>query len=143
MNQNICNTIIENKGKFIPQLFTEKQVEIMQRYMQNKPLTNTEKTYLYSSRKKKIEALQILKEEWYVNGKNMIPERVEKAKQILRELHKEKAFISGSFLHAKEFNDIDIFIVGKRRKQYREEKRDFIIKSGIPRFDTLFLFNEI
>ncbi|MEK6920425.1 MAG: hypothetical protein AABX82_00970 [Nanoarchaeota archaeon] len=98
----------------------------MQRYITSQPLTNTEKTYFYSTIKKKIEALQVLKEEWHIKGNNMIPERVEAAKHILKELHKEKAFISGSFLYAKQYNDIDIFIVGKRRKQYREEKKDFI-----------------
>lgn len=77
--------------------------------------------------KKKVEALAMLKEEWHITGKNMIPERVEEAKQILKEIHEEKAFISGSFLFAKEYNDIDIFIVGKKRKQYREGKRNFIL----------------
>ncbi len=95
--------------------------------MANQHLTNTEKTYLYSTIKKKIEALALLKEEWHIKGKDMIPERVEEAKQLLRELNTEKAFISGSFLYAKEYNDIDIFIVGKRRKQYREGKRNFIL----------------
>ena len=56
MNQNICNIIILNKEKFIPHIFTEKQVEIMSRYTKNKQLTNTEKTYFYSTIKKKIEA---------------------------------------------------------------------------------------
>ena len=98
MNQNICKIIVENKAKFIPHLFTERQVTIMQRYLQNQSLTNTEKTYFYSTIKNKIAALTIFQEEWHIKGNNMIPERVEEAKRILREIDKEKAFISGSFL---------------------------------------------
>ena len=50
--------------------------------------------------KKKIEALNLLKEEFHVTGSNMIKKRVVKAKQILKEINKEKAFISGSFLYS-------------------------------------------
>ncbi len=127
MNQNTCKIVIMNKEKFIPHLFTKKQVEIMDRYIQKKQLTNTEKTYFYTTIKKKIEALQALKEEWHITAKNIIPERVEQAKKILKEINKEKAFISGSFLYAKEYNDIDIFIIGKKRKQYREGNKNFIL----------------
>ncbi len=126
MNQNICKTIINNRFQFIPHLFTEKQVMLMQKYIQHKVLTNTEKTYLYSTIKNKISALQLLKEEWYITGKNMIPERIEQAKHILKELNKEKAFISGSFLFAKDYDDIDIFIVGKRRKHKQDGKKHFM-----------------
>lgn len=126
MNQNICKTVINNKAQFIPLVFTEKQVMLMQKYIQSKILTPTEKTYLYSTIKNKISALQLLKEEWHIRGNNMIPERIEYAKQILQELNAEKAFISGSFLFAKEYNDIDIFIVGKKRKNKQEGKKHFI-----------------
>lgn len=126
MDQNICNIIVAHKNRFIPHLFTKKQVIIIQRRMANQHLTNTEKTYLYSTIKKKVEALTLLKEEWHIKGKDMIPTRAEEAKQILKELHEEKAFISGSFLYAKEYNDIDIFIVGKKRKQKHEGKKHFI-----------------
>lgn len=126
MNKNICKIIINNRAQFTPHLFTEKQVTLMQKHLQNKRLTNTEKTYLYSTIKNKIAALQLLKEEWHITGKDMIPERIEEAKQILKELNAEKAFISGSFLYAKEYNDIDIFIVGKRRKQKHEGKMHLI-----------------
>lgn len=127
MDKNICNMIVVYKNQFIPHLFTKKQVMIIQKRMANQHLTNTEKTYLYSTIKKKIGALALLREEWHITGKEMIPERIEEAKHILKELHKEKAFISGSFLYAKEYNDIDIFIVGNRRKQYREGKKNFIL----------------
>jgi predicted nucleotidyltransferase len=125
MNKNICKTIIKNKNQFIPHLFTERQVIIMQKYLQKQKLTNTEKTYLYSTIKRKTDALQLLKEEWYIKGNNMIPERVKEAKEILKKLNK-KAFISGSFLYTKNYNDIDIFIVGKRRKQRHDGNKHFI-----------------
>lgn len=126
MNKNICKKVVENKQVFVPCIFTEKQVQIINKYTQNTPLTATEKVSLYSAIKKKIDALNALQEQWHVKGKNMLPERVKEAKKILQDLKKEKAFISGSFLHAKHYNDIDIFIVGTKRKQWREGKKNFI-----------------
>ena len=54
--------------------------------------------------KKKIEPLNFFKEGWYIKGSNMIPERIEQAKQMLKEINKEKAFISGSFLFAEKYS---------------------------------------
>ena len=126
MNENICKTIVENKEQFIPALFTVKQVNIMEKWLKKESLTKTEQTYLYSAIKKKIEPLNFFKEGWYIKGSNMIPERIEQAKQMLKEINKEKAFISGSFLFAEKYNDIDIFIISKKRKQYRQGKKQFI-----------------
>ncbi len=145
MDRNICKTIVANKSRFIPHLFTERQVIITQRYLQNKALTNTEKTYFYSTIKKKMASLALLKEEWHIKGSGMIPERVEEAKQILKEINNEKTFISGSFLYAKNYNDIDIFVVGKRRKQYREGKKNFIFITendlSVPLFYSCFQYS--
>lgn len=55
----------------------------------------------------------------------MIPQRVEQAKKILREINKP-AFISGSFLFKEKYNDIDIFIIDKKRKQYQKGNKDYI-----------------
>lgn len=126
MNKKICNLIIKNKEKFIPLLFTEKQVLILKNYFSNLKLSNTEKVYLYSTIKKKIDALNILREEFYVIGDGMIKERVEKAKDIIKELHKERSFISGSFLFSQKYNDIDIYIISNRKKQYHRGKNHFI-----------------
>jgi len=126
MNQKICKTIVENKDNFIPNLFTARQINILEKYLKKGRLTKTEKGYLYSAIRKKIDALTLLKEECFIRGENMIPERLKKAKKILRELHKEKAFISGSFLFAKKFNDVDIYIISKKRKQYHKGKKHFI-----------------
>ncbi|MBI5392255.1 hypothetical protein HZA96_00150 [Candidatus Woesearchaeota archaeon] len=128
MNENLCKKVIENKSKFIPALFTERQISLLQKYLKKKQFTKTEQTYLYSTIKKKIDALQSLEEQFYTRGdiSTMIPERVEQAKKILKEINKEKAFISGSFLFSKKYNDIDIFVVGKRRKQYHEGKKNYV-----------------
>ncbi|MBR9690207.1 hypothetical protein GOV08_00830 [Candidatus Woesearchaeota archaeon] len=127
MNQKICKLVVENREKFIPNLFTFKQIDILNRYLLKTKLTNTEKTYLYSSIKRKIAALETLRHEFYINGiNNMLKERVKEAKSILKKLNKEKAFISGSFLFSKEYNDVDIYIISKKRKQYHVEKNHFI-----------------
>lgn len=126
MNKKICKQIIENKERFVPYLFTAKQVQIMEKYLDNAPLTRAEKTYLYSAIKKKTDALTALKEEYCIKGEGMIKERVKQAKEILKEINKEKAFISGTFLYAEKFNDIDIYIMSNRRKQYHKGKKHFI-----------------
>lgn len=117
---------MENRQRLVPALFTVQQVDILEKYLRSKPLSRTEQAYLYSTIKKKTDALLAFKEEWYITGQGLIPERVEQAKKILHELGKEKVFISGSFLYAEEYNDIDIFIVGKKRGQVEEERKQFI-----------------
>ncbi|MFH1276009.1 MAG: hypothetical protein ABIH82_02770 [Candidatus Woesearchaeota archaeon] len=126
MEQDILKIVTKNKNLFVPHLFTNRQVNIMDKYLCHKILNNTEKNYLYSTIKKKIEALRILREEFYINGSNMIPKRVEEAKKILKEINKEKAFISGSFLFKKDYEDIDIYVISKRRKSYHKENKHFI-----------------
>jgi len=69
--------------------------------------------------------LNTLNEEFHINGKNMISKRITESKQILKQLNK-KAFISGSFLYAKNYNDIDIYIISKKRKQYHKGNKHFI-----------------
>ncbi len=126
MNKIICKTVLEHQDAFVPHLFTRNQVGVLNKYLQQTPLTPTEKAYLYSTIKRKIEALSLLREEFYVQGEGMIPKRVEEAKEILKGLHKGRAFISGSFLFKEEYQDIDIFIVGRKREQYQQGKKQFI-----------------
>lgn len=121
MNKKTCKKIIDNKNLFVPSIFTLRQFNVLKKYYLNKNLTKTEKTYLYTSIKKKIKALELFNEEYYINGKNMLPERIEKSKEILNNI-KENAFISGSFLFKKNYNDIDIFIISKKRKQFSKGK---------------------
>jgi len=127
MNEKILNMVLEHKALFVPHLFTERQAGIIQQYLHKKPLTSTEKAYLYSTVKRKAAALSILKEENYIHGGEMIPERVEEAKKILQGLNEPHAFISGSFLYKEDYNDIDIFIIGRRRRSYYEGKKHFTV----------------
>ena len=63
MNTNIFKSIIEHKKQFIPHLFTQRQIEIMNKYLKKEALNPTEKTYLYSTIKRKVAALNLLKTE--------------------------------------------------------------------------------
>ncbi len=123
MNRNLCKKIIENKEKF-KALFASRQIEIIEKYQNNVQLSNTEKTYFYAIVKKKIEALLLLKEDFHINGQQMIPKRIEESKNILRNINK-KAFISGSFLFKEEYNDIDIFVISKKRRSFFEGKKHY------------------
>src|SRR3989338_10671501 len=125
MDKKVCNKIIEHKSEFTPSIFTRRQIDILQKYLSSQKLKRTEKTYLYSSIKKKIDALSLLNEEFYYYGKNMIPERVAKAREMLGKIS-EKAFISGSFLFSEKYNDIDLYIVSSRRKQFTKGSVHFI-----------------
>jgi hypothetical protein len=126
MNKKTLKTIVEHKKQLIPHVVTSRQVTLIEQYLNKKALTKTEQAYLYSTIKKKADALNLFREELYITGKDMIPERVEEAKQILKEINKEKAFISGSFLYSKKYNDIDIYIISNKRKQYSKGKRHLI-----------------
>lgn len=119
----MCKMIVEQKKQLMPTIFTKTQINLLEAYIQNKPLSSTQKSYLYSTIKKKVDALACLQQEFYITGQNMIPERVEQAKQILKELGYPKAFISGSFLFKETYNDIDIFVVSGRRKAHRQDEK--------------------
>ncbi len=125
MNEKTLNKVWENRTSIVPTIFTQKQVEVISKHIHNKKMTNSEKTYLYSTIKKKIDALHSLQEEFYITGESMIPERVEIAKKILKEINYEKAFISGSFLYKQKYNDVDIYVLNKSRKSYNKEEKHF------------------
>ena len=124
MEENLLKKVMENRELFVPSLFTDRQVAIIEKYLNHHHLDTTEKVYFYSIIKKKMDALRTLKDEFYITGEGMIPERVEKAKEILKGMNR-KAFISGSFLYKKEYNDIDIYVLNKQRKSYRREDKHF------------------
>lgn len=126
MNKEICKIVVEQKTKFIPYLFTKRQITLLEKYITKKNLTNTEKVYLYSTISKKIEALGILREEFYVTGEEMVRGRVTKAKELLNKLGYEQAFVSGSFLYNQKYQDIDVYVVGRRRKQYHRDNLHLI-----------------
>ncbi len=121
MVENICKQIIDKRKELVPYIFTSRQIEIIRKYFQKEKLSSTEKTYFYANIKKKIDALNLFKEEFYITGGTMVPGRVKKAKKYLQELGREKAFISGSFLYKKSYEDIDVYVVGKQRKSFHRD----------------------
>ncbi len=125
MDIEICKIVLEHRQQLVPAIFTECQADLIQKYIHHQKLTPSEQTYFYSAIRRKMEALKSLQEKYYITGGDMIPQRVEQAKNILKILQHEKAFISGSFLYKKEYNDIDIFVVRTRRKSYRMGNKHF------------------
>lgn len=127
MNQKILKIVLNNKDQFIPLIFTKKQMDTLKRYSKKEKLKNSEKKSLYTSIKKKMDALNLFylgqkgTEYWIKGSDKIISSRLAKARKILDEYSKKnsRVFISGSFLFSKEYNDIDIFILGKRG--YKEE----------------------
>lgn len=126
MDEKMCKVILEHRQQLVPTLFTERQVDIVQKYFYHKKLTSSEQTYFYSAIRQKMEALHFLQEEFHVTGEGMIPKRVEEAKQILKKINKPKAFISGSYLYKQKYNDIDIYIIARKKKSYHKENKHFI-----------------
>lgn len=126
MNKNILKTIIKKKGRFVPFVFTKKQIETAASYLSGNRLTNAERKSLYTSISKKIAALETLyreqkKGEYYIYGSSdIIPSRLEEAKRLIDRYSAShaKVFVSGSFLFSEKFEDVDIFIV--REKGYKE-----------------------
>lgn len=141
MNKKILKQIVEHSDLFVPLIFTIKQISVIQRYLAEKKLSNSEKKALYSSITKKLSAIVALvkvnePKQYYINGNsNILPERLLQAIKLLDEYSKKypvssKIFIAGSFLFSKEFNDIDIFIVRERGyKEVFEEDKHIIFLS--------------
>ena len=126
MNENLLKIVLEHEKDFEPLIFTKKQLKVMKKRKAGRQLSNAEKKALYTSIKRKMEALSILKEgegrKLYIVGhENIIESRLEEAEKLVREYGVKygKVFISGSFLFSKDYNDIDIFIV--REKGYKEK----------------------
>ncbi len=127
MNKNILKIVLRKKELFTPLIFTEKQLNVLRKYNNHIKLSNAEKKSLYTSIKKKIEALDSFsmeqrdKEYFINNATEIIPARLSEAKKLIDSYSKKyrKVFIAGSFLFSKEFNDIDIFII--REKGYKEK----------------------
>jgi hypothetical protein len=127
MDKKLLNIVLRNEKLFVPIVFTKKQYDILSKYKWKNRLTNSERKSLYSSIKKKMEALNCLSREqkdieYYINSpRQIIPTRLDKAKKLIDIYSKkyDKVFISGSFLFSKEYGDIDIFIV--KEKGYKEK----------------------
>lgn len=127
MEQNILKIILRKRELFVPLIFTEKQFNILVKYNSHLKLSNAEKKSLYTSIKRKMEALSSFSREqkdseYYINGSDkMISSRLAEARKLIDYYSKnhDKVFIAGSFLFSKKFNDIDIFVI--RKKGYKEK----------------------
>ena len=138
MNENLLKIILEHEKDFEPLIFTRKQLKVMRKKKEGRQLSNAEKKALYTSIKKKMEALSILNErdgrKIYIAGyENIVEGRLEEAEKLVKEysVKNGKVFIAGSFLSSKDYNDIDIFII--REKGYKEKwegNRHLIFISG-------------
>lgn len=126
MDENLLKIILEHEKDFEPLIFTRKQLKVMKNRKDGRQLSNAEKKALYTSIKKKMEALSIIQggegRKLYVTGyENIIEGRIEEAEKLVKEysVKNGKVFIAGSFLFSKDYNDIDIFII--REKGYKEK----------------------
>jgi len=117
MDKYLLKTVLERKEDVVHLLFTSNQLSIIQKYLDKQELTNSEKKSLYTSIKKKTEAIKKLSlkknNDFFIRG-NLIPERVEQAKNIIKQFPGEKVFLAGSFLFSKNYDDIDIYILKER-----------------------------
>ena len=137
MNEKLLKKIILSEGMFVPLIFTKKQLSVIQKYSDGKKLSNADKKALYTSIKKKLEALDLFSREqenkdYFISGSDkMIISRIKEAKSIIDQYSGkyEKVFVSGSFLFSKDFNDIDIFIIWKRgyKEEYEEKKHSIFL----------------
>jgi hypothetical protein len=118
MNQKLLKKILLNKKSFVPLIFTNNQINTLEKYVSSKKLTNSEKKSLYTSIKNKLNALNLIFDDvpdYYIRGN---PLRINEAKKIISSFPGQKVFVAGSFLHSENYDDIDIFIL--RQKGYKE-----------------------
>lgn len=105
-------------------LFTTRQLDVLAKRLKREKLTLTEKTYYYKFIRPKLQAAFALchKDEIFLQGKEqIIPERRERALQIIRQFSRKhrnkKMLLTGSFLYSETYNDIDLFIFSKYKKE--------------------------
>lgn len=104
-------------------LFTKIQLSTLKKKLLKKQLNSNEKTYYYKFIKPKIKAMMTFFNihENNINGEEYIlKERLKEATELIKKVEKrykhKKILISGSFLFSKKYNDIDIFIFTKYKK---------------------------
>ncbi|MBW2976644.1 hypothetical protein KY347_04320 [Candidatus Woesearchaeota archaeon] len=126
MNENLLKFILERGEDFEPLIFTGKQLKVMKKRLEGIRLSNSERKALYTSIKKKMEALSIIMRgegrKLYITGhEHIIEERLLEAEKLVKEYSRkhDRVFIAGSFLFSKHYNDIDIFII--KEKGYKEK----------------------
>lgn len=120
------------KNEIIPSVFTEHQFKLIEKRMRNKKMTASEKNEFSRTVSKKMKAinrvLDINQDNFFIYGQEKIrKDRLDAAinyvKQFSRQFKDKHVFLSGSFLHQSNFNDIDIFVVSKYDKEDYHEKK--------------------
>ena len=124
MENLITLDMIDKNESILERIFTSLQLNILKKRLQKKELNANERTYYYKYIKPKLNAMFSFFSisEININGKEyMIDDRITEAVEILNKIkkkHKNKRImISGSFLFNKDYNDIDVFIFTKYKKE--------------------------
>ncbi|MCC7574842.1 hypothetical protein KO361_04585 [Candidatus Woesearchaeota archaeon] len=150
MEKFITGEMIEKTNLLVDtKLFTELQIKILKKKLQNKKLDSNEKTYYYKFIKPKLSALL----EFFSLNKLMIKgeeyfhkNRLDEAQKLMKKLEKQhknkKIMISGSFLFNKHYEDIDVFIFSKYKKEDVKKKNLHITYLQESFFNSLF-FNSL
>lgn len=114
----------KSDGLLTGRIFTRLQLDILKKKLRKESLNNNEKTYYYKFIKPKIRAMMAFFEinELNIKGKeHIIESRILRATELLSKMKKKhknkKIMISGSFLFNKNYNDIDVFVFTKYRKE--------------------------
>src|SRR3989338_1951370 len=114
------------KQDIVQVLFTEHQFGLIEKKLKKKSLTPSEKNEFSRTVSRKMKAVYAIMDhqgrDIYIYGKQkIIPSRLTLAKKYLqmfaRKFKNKHVLISGSFLHSKIFNDIDVFIFSKYEKE--------------------------
>lgn len=132
MEEKVLIELAKYQEFLVPCIFTQKQMSIIKKAMGKEKLNNAENKQYYTSIKTKVKGLSMLSRPttFFASVKNPVKGRLERAEQMLKDLPHSNAFISGSFLYSEKYNDIDIFIVGKKKE---EEKKGEIHMVYIPK----------
>ena len=126
-------------------IFTARQLQVLKKKLQNLKLDSTEKTYYYKFIKPKLKAILSTCniQKFNIEGREFIlEERIESAIKIIKLLQKkhknQKIIISGSFLFNKTYQDIDVFIISKYKKEDYHWKKVHITFLNETALDSLF-----
>ncbi len=135
MSLEILRIIAADRKAFVPLIISPRQHDAIKKYVSGRETTKAERKYLYTVVKRKVQALRLLisevqgEREYFINsGWEIKPERLERAKQVIRQLSARhgKVFIAGTFLFSEQYNDIDIYIIGERYNEAHEGKFHYI-----------------
>lgn len=145
--ENLINIemIEENEKMLVGRIFTKLQLGILRKKIQKKSLDINERTYYYKYIKPKVQAMlsflgvspvSISGEEHII--KERMPEAVKMLNKFSRKHKNQKIMISGSFLFNEKYNDMDIFVFSRYKKEdYKKGKIhvNFLPESAL---DSLF-----